>query len=208
MTWLQENWIGLLALGVSVVALLYTYKQSTLSSKQAQQHIEPVIKTYFDLPKEKNPIYVIANEGDIPVVSASVGNRVFVFDRNIKKIASAAEAGRIFSPGAIYREILKPAEHEDLELLKVGLQERLIVVYEFKIKYFREKDMKEFERTEYYFIDGAKLTPHSDFIKSQFYRPLMAQIESFRMPEQDRIPGTLRDYLEATSGKKEANGQQ
>ena len=207
MTWLKENWIGLLALGVAVAALFYTYQQSTLSSRQAQQHIEPVIKTYFDLPKKKNPIFVIANEGYIPVVSASVGNRVFIFDKNINKIASAAEASRIFSPGAIYRDILKPAEHEDLELLKVGPKERLIVVYEFNIKYFREKDMKEFERTEYYFIDGAKITPHGDFIKSQFYRSLMAQIVSFRMPEQERIPGTLRDYLEASAGKKEDNGQ-
>lgn len=149
-SWLRKNCISLLALIISIAALSYTHKQSSLASKQAHLHIEPVIKTYFDLPKEKNPVFVIANEGDIQVVSVSVGNRVFVFDKNIGKITSAAEAGRLFSPGAIFRENLKPTEYEDLELLKVSSKENLIVVYEFFIKYFRENDMKEFERTGYF----------------------------------------------------------
>lgn len=199
--WLRKNWISLLALIISMAALLYTHKQSSLASKQAHLHIEPVIKTYFDLPKEKNPVFVIANEGDIQVVSVSVGNRVFVFDKNIGKIAYAAEAGRLFSPGAIFRENLKPTEHEYLELLKVSSKENLIVVYEFFIKYFRENDMKEFERTEYFFIDGFNIVSHADFLKNRFYRTLMAEITNFTMPAQERIPGTLRQYLDSTSGK-------
>lgn len=206
-TWLKKNWISLLALIISVVALFYTHKQSSLASKLAHLHIEPVMKTYFDLPKEKNPFFVIANEGDIPVVSISVGNRVFVFDKNIGKIASAAEAGRIFSPGAIFRENLKPTEYEDLELIKVSPQEHLIVVYEFIIKYFRENDMKEFERTEYFFIDGFNVVSHAEFFKNRFYRTLMAEINNFKMPAQEGIPGTLRQYLDSTTGKNNEGGQ-
>ena len=193
--------ISLFALIVSMFALFYAYKQSSLASKQAHLHIEPVIKTYFDLPKKKNPVFVISNEGDIPVVSVSVGNRVFVFDKNIEKIASAAETSRIFSPSAIFRESLKPTEYEKMELLKVSPQDRLIVVYEFFIKYFREKDMKEFECTEYFFVDGFNMITHSDFLKNKFYRTLMSKITNFKMPSQERIPGTLRQYLDSTSGK-------
>ncbi len=206
-TWLKKNWISLLALIISVVALFYTHKQSSLASKQAYLHIEPVMKTYFDLPKEKNPVFVIANEGDIPVVSVSVGNRVFVFNKNISKIAAAAEFGRIFSPGAIFCEYLKPSEYRDLELIKVKPQEHLIVAYEFHIKYFRETDMREFDRTEYHFIDGHNLVKHADFLQNKFYRILMSEITNFRMPEQERIPGTLRQYLDATSGKNGKSGQ-
>lgn len=190
-----------------MVALFYTHKQSSLSSKQAYLHIEPVMKTYFDLPKEKNPVFVVANEGDIPVVSTTVGNRVFLFDKNIGKIAHAAEAGRIFSPGVIFRENLKPTEHEDLELLKVSPQEHLIVVYEFTIKYFRENDMKEFERTEYFFIDGLNVVSHVDFLKNKFYRTLMAEINNFKMPAQKRIPGILKQYLDSTTGKNNEGEQ-
>ena len=88
-----------------------------------------------------------------------------IFDKNISKIAAAAEAGRIFSPGAIFCEYLKPTEYKELELIKVKLQERLIVVYEFHIKYFRETDMREFDRTESYFIDGYNLVKHADFLQ-------------------------------------------
>lgn len=206
-TWLRKNWISLVALIVSVCALYYTHKQSSLASKLAHLHIEPVIKTYFDLPKEKNPVFVIANEGDITVVSVSVGNRVFVFDKNKGEIASAAEAGRVFSPGAIFRENLKPTEYEDLELLKVSPREHLIVVYEFFIKYFRENDMKEFKRTEYFFINGFNVVSHADFLNNIFYRTLMAEIDNFTTPAQERIPGTLKQYLDSTSVKNNEGGQ-
>jgi len=200
-TWLSRNWISILALIISMAALLYTHKQSSLASKQAHLHIEPVIKTYFDLPKEKNPVFVIANEGNIPVVSLSVGYRDFVFDKNIEKIVSATKAVHIFSPGAIFREKLKPTEYERMELLKVSPQDRLIVVYEFFIKYFREKDMKKFERNEYCFVDGFNVVSHVDFLKNRFYRTLMSEINNFTMPAYERIPGTLRQYLDSTSGK-------
>lgn len=206
-TWLKKNWISLLALIVSMVALFYTHKQSSLASKQAHLHIEPVIKTYFDLPEEKNPVFVIANEGDIPVVSVSVGNRVFVFDKNTEKVISAAETHRIFSLGAIFCEKLKPTEHEDLELLKVSAQEHTIVVYEFLIKYFRENDMKQFEGTEYFFIDGLNLVSHADFVKNRFYRTLMGEINNFTMPSKEEIPGRLRQYLDSTAGKNNEGGQ-
>ena len=207
LTWLRKNCISLVALIISMFALYYTYKQSSLASKLAHLHIEPLIKTYFDLPKEKNPVFVIANEGDIPVVSVSVGNRVFIFDKNMGKIESAAEAGRIFSPGVIFRENLKPTEYEDLELLKVSHQKHLIVVYQFFINYFRENDMKKFERTEYFFIDGFTAVSHVDFLKNRFYRTLMEQITNFTMTAQERIPGTLRQYLDSTSGKNNEHVQ-
>ncbi len=91
--------------------------------------------------------------------------------------------------------------YEKMELLKVSPQDRLIVVYEFFIKYFREKDMKEFECTEYFFVDGFNMITHSDFLKNKFYRTLMSKITNFKMPSQERIPGTLRQYLDSTSGK-------
>jgi hypothetical protein len=206
-TWLQENWIALLALIISIFALYFTYKQSSLALKQAHLHIEPLIKTYFDLPKEKNPVFVIANEGDIPVVSVCVGNRVFCFDKNSEKIVFASKASRIFSSGALFRESLKPTEYENLELLKVSPQEHIIVVYEFSLKYFREKDMKEFVRTEYFFIDGFNMVPHSDFLKHRFYRTLMAEITNFKMPSQKMIQGTLQQYLDSISNQNNENGR-
>ncbi len=202
MNWLLENWISLLALTISIGALIFTYKQSLLASKEAHQHIKPVLKTYFDKPIEKNPIFVIANEGNIPIVSVSVGNRTFAFDKKEEKIAIAAESSKVFSPGAIFRESLKPTEHEDMELLKINPRDDLITIYEFRIKYFREKDMKEYERKEYFFIDGSNTVSHTDFLNNKYYRLIMSEVINYKFPEKKKTPGSLREFIEATTDKE------
>lgn len=79
-TWVAI-WVAIAALAVSVVSLIYTHSQAELSRRQAQLHLEPELKTYFDAPAEKNPVFVVANEGDIPAASVSATVNLYVYDK-------------------------------------------------------------------------------------------------------------------------------
>jgi hypothetical protein len=196
--WQRSDWFATTALAVSAVSLIYVHYQVQLSRHQAQLHLEPELKTYFDAPAEKNPVFVVANEGDIPAASVSVAVNMYVYDKNEKKVVTAASLGRIFSPGAIYRAELLPSEHESLELTGVETQPHLIVVYEFHVRYFRQTDMREFARNEYFFVEGGVPRQHADFMKNDHYLRIMAEAQRVQMPEQEWDQGALRRHIDAT----------
>ncbi len=185
-----------------MTALVYTHRQAELARHQAQLHLEPELRTYFDAPTDKNPVFVVANEGDIPAASVSVSVKLFTYDKNQKKVTSAASMGRTFSPGAIYRAQLSPSEHESLELIGVKPQPHLIVLYEFQLKYFRQTDMREYERTEYFFLENGVPRKHSEFLSSDHYRSMMLEAENTEIPEPRWDQGALRRYLDATELEK------
>jgi hypothetical protein len=198
--WFRENWIALLALILSIPAIIFTYCQYRLSRSLAHLHIEPTIKTYFDAPAEKNPIFALSNEGNVPAASVSVVVRLYVYNKNKKAIVSTASMGEIFSPGAIYREELKPTEHVSLELIGVKPKSNLIVAYQFSIRYFRKSNMREFSRVEYSFVDAGVPVAHADFLSSEHYRHLMSEIPSVEVPLPKWDRGSLREYFDATEG--------
>ncbi len=105
--WLKENFVGLIALIISLIALWQTHKQGLLTFRLAHLHIEPEINTQLYLEKDaNNPTYVIANTGNIPVVSMSVNYQVFILKKETGKIEAASDANSIFAPGILYSEYL------------------------------------------------------------------------------------------------------
>ncbi len=198
MDWLFKNWIALAALILSTIALVCTHSQYKMSRRLAHLHLDPIIKTYFDAPAEKNPVFVLSNEGDNPAVSVSAVVRLYVYNKNQKKVVSTASMGRIFSSGALYREELKPTEHESLELIKVNPKPNLIVLYQFSIKYLRKTDMREFAHVEYFFVDAGVPMVHANFRSSEHYRQLMSEIRRVQIPDREWDRGSLRKYLDST----------
>jgi hypothetical protein len=177
--WLRKNWVSLIAIMISLISLWYTHKQSLLAFRLAHLHIEPEIKTQFDLKKnEHNPTLVIANVGNIPVVSVSVNYQVFILNKETKNIESASCGKGMWAPGILYSEHLKPSEHPELQLIGIESPNRLIA-YEFNLKYFRESDMREYNRKDYYFIDNNIVLNRDQFKKYTLYRDVMSNIASF-----------------------------
>jgi hypothetical protein len=177
--WLKKNWLSLIAIIISVISLWYTYKQSLLTFRLAHLHIEPEIKTQFILKKgESNPTLAIINAGNIPVVSVRFHYKAFILNKETRKIETGAEGVHSLAPGTIYSEHLKPGEQAVIQLLGIEATGRL-VVYEFDVKYFRESDMLEYNRNDYYFIDNNIVLNHSQFRNSPLYRDVMSNISSF-----------------------------
>jgi len=194
--WFSQNWMALVALIISIGALAYTHLTYDLQAKLSHLHIEPIIKTSFDLPPYKSPVFVVFNEGNIPAVSVSCGYSVFTFNKSQKKIETAAKAGRVFSPGVIYKESLKSTEYASMDLLGVQPAKNTLVVYQFDLVYFREQDMKQFTRKEYYFVDNGRVLSLSDFRSNPLYRDVMYQISQTVVPDSNWMPGTLKAYLD------------
>ncbi len=197
--WFGQNWIALIALLISIFSVFYTHLNYGLQTKLSHLQIKPMIKTYFDLPVDKNPIFVVANEGSVPAVSLSCGYYVFTFNKNQKKVVVAGKAGRVFSPGVIYKELFNPTDYESMELVGVSSAENTLVIYQFDLIYFRKQDMDEYSRREYYFVDNGRLLSHSEYRLDPLYRDVMYQISQTIIPDSQWDSGALRQYLENQS---------
>ena len=213
---LGKNCIALAAVAISIVgviiaiwSLAYTRKQVSLASQQAQLHIDPVIKIYFDFPEEKNPVFVVANEGYIEAVSVTISPRIFVFGKKEGKVLSIVGAGKTFSPAAMFCDTLRPTEYEHLELARSEPLENLIAVYQFDLKYFRKTDMHDYNHTEYYFVDAGQQLSHSGFRAHSRYHEVMAAIANpgVEMTEKPWPQGLLRRYLDAQASKQGDTGE-
>ena len=194
--WFIQNWIALAALIISIIALVHTHLAYDLQTQLSHLHMEPIIKTSFDLPSNKNPVFVVFNEGNVPAVSVSCGYCVFTFNKGQKKIETAAKGGRVFSPGVIYKESLKSTEYASMDLLGVQPVKNILVIYQFDLVYFREQDMKQFLRKEYYFVDNGQVIVQSKFRHNPLYRDVMYQISQTVIPDPSWAPGMLKTYLD------------
>lgn len=185
--WLKKNWLSLIAIiisAISLISLWYEHKQNLLAFRLAHLHIEPEIKTQFYLKKGKsNPNLAIINVGNISVVSVRFHYKAFILNKETKKIETGAEGAHSLAPGTIYSEHLKPGEQAVIQLLGIEATGRL-VIYEFDVKYFRESDMLEYNRKDYYFIDNNIVLNHSQFRNSPLYRDVMFNIASFSFKEE------------------------
>jgi hypothetical protein len=193
---LKKNWMSLLALLISLGSLLLNIGNYTADKRLAHLHMEPTVKCLFDFPDDGNPVFLVTNNGDIPAVSLSIAHSVYVFDRTTLDLATVAQSGNLFSDNVIYREELRPTEYASLELVRVDPVDRLIAVYLFDLRYYRESDMQSYDRQEIFYVDSGQVYSQSEFIRTATYRPIMEGIEQFQMPLIQYDPGSLRELLE------------
>jgi len=184
--------------------------QVDLANRQAKLHLEPELATYFDAPTNRPPLFVVANKGTIPATSVTAGYRRYTYDKDSRSIVGTTEPYLLFSPGAIYCEVLKPTERRELRLRlgKVAFATNLLEVYQFTVKYFRDTDMKEYSRTEWHFIDNGTLMPHREYVNRPEYANVMSRIEAHKTKPVDWPPGTLSSYLELMKKPQEGRPQQ
>ena len=192
--------MSVIALVISFAAAFYTHKYVKLYENSFYHHIEPAIKCIFDFPKNSNPIFVVTNDGDIPVHSLSVMYSIYTFNKKTEEI-NGIKAGYKLSDRMIYRESLCPTEQERLELLDVSSVGPFIVIYMVELKYYAWKDMQKQSKRELFFIDEGKVYKHFDFKDNVNYKKIMQQIEMFEWPKTEYAPGTLKKMIEAWDNK-------
>ena len=194
--WLKKKWMALLALCVSLLSLFLSLVRFIDSRQLAHLHMEPTIKCMFDFPDTGNPVFLVTNTGDIPVVSLSVAHNLYVFDRTTLELMTVAYSGNLFSDDMIYQEELKPTEYVNQDLVRFDPVDDIIAVYSFNLRYYRELDMHRFDREEIFYVDGGQVYDQLEFMQTSSYRLIMEQIEQFQMPSLQYDPGSLQEFLE------------
>jgi len=205
--WWRDHWISILALIISALSALFAYSQYSITKSLSHMHIEPTLKIMFDIPKTGNPIFAIANIGDIKVISVSGKYNEYFFDKKINKIKFTAKTGNIFDERWMYIKELNPNEHKKFEVtsLKLTSNNPIIVhVHHFELKYFRESDMKEYLRQDFYFLDSGRLYNHKEYTDNISYKKIMFEIENLKVqiPRIQTKPGQIKESLDLLDRKE------
>jgi hypothetical protein len=189
----MANWtlgISIVALLISGISLYYSYEQIKILKETNYLQIEPDISCYLDYPKNENPTVVIKNNAPVKIVSIGVKHKLFEYNKNNDKISLAASMGNIVDDFGgdymLFKPELGPKEFIMSQLAKIswdGNQSQFVIIYLFEIDYFRESDMKYFNKKEIFFIDGGKVYRHQIFVNNPNYRKIMAKINSYSFPE-------------------------
>lgn len=196
---LRKEWFHILTAIVAVLALLISLRTCVITERLTLAHIKPEIKCKFDLPKDSNPVFHVANVGDIPVMSLSVAHNFYDFDTAIGKISHSAKAAYRFRDDLLFREELGPTEDVYVELLKASAEPmyRHVFIYLFNLRYYSGKDMQKHTREELFFVHGDKVYKHSEYAEETHYKRIMAEIEEVQIPELEFAPGKLKELLKA-----------
>jgi hypothetical protein len=196
-SWLGKNWIALLALIISIISAWFSCEQNSLSKRIAHLHLDPVVEPMFDLPAKGNPIFVVTNQGDIPVASLSVSHKIFTFDSVTRKIVSAIAAGSWLGKKIIFKEELKPTEFVSSELIDISGPINDVSVYLFNLKYYRFEDMEPYENEIIYFVRGRQVFDHRHFRKDPLYPDIIDKIGEFAFPDNPYDSGKFKEVIQA-----------
>jgi len=186
-----KKWSVLFSLVFSITALIFSVlsfwnARTQIANTRKTSHVDvspnlscaiafPLTFTGTNRPAASaNPTVKILNRGPIKVVSLSVIHEIFTFSSN----------------GALQTWIgERDPNHEFLffekELLPSKLVEASLVgssipaVYVFHLSYFREEDMQQFTRNEFFFVQNGQVTEHKEFRNHLLYRKIMHQIFTF-----------------------------
>lgn len=197
MSFLKERYISLAALVISVFSCWFTYQQCSLARHQARMHLEPEIASYIDFPDKEGLSLLIANKGNIPAVSLGVEDKIFVFNKTSRKVEIGMRSLSLVGPASTFVEALKPSDRKMIRLPIIENVENKIVIYEIFMRYFRESDMKEFYKTEYYFYEDGQRHTHEKFRKHRFYKDIMMGVRAVDfsidkvVDKMDFLPGVV-----------------
>jgi len=202
MSFFKKNCISLAALIISIFSCLFTYQQCSLARNQARLHLKPEITSYVDFPDSEGLSLLIANRGNIPAVSLGVEDKMFIFEKGSRTITIGMRSQPLLGPASVFMESLKPNDRKRIMLPIIENPGNKIVVYEISMRYFRESDMEEFSKTDYYFYEDGQRYTHEQFRNNRFYGDIMAGIK-----RADFAIDKVADKMELLPGVVETLGK-
>lgn len=198
LAWVRANWMASLALLVAALSAYFARQQNEVAKSLAHLHMEPVVQTTMDIADTGHPVFVVQNDGDIPIASLSLRHSMYGFDARTKDVAVEVRSGTIMSERMAFVENLPPARFHREELVTLSPSPPNVAVHVFDIQYYRASDMKQFRRTEYWFVDGGQAFDHKTYRSNPNYRDAMQAIDHLPTvtPAGAREPGVLNQVLE------------
>ena len=128
-----------------------------------------------------NPELVITNIGPIKAVAFSLDYKAYFYDKNLTTIAASTELRKETHGHLIFVKELHPSEEIKQQLNGFHDKDK-IGIYTFTMKYYRESDMKMFNRQEMFFIENYEIVSQKDYSKNNSYSKIIQGIKSYKPP--------------------------
>lgn len=172
---------------ITIVSLLIGFSNSYLyirgcstSEKLAHLHVEPNIKLYIEgkPPEGKVTVY---NNGPINAVSFSASRIVILVPIGNSPYSGKISYGgkREYDPNnEIWKFVLhfNPKDNFQDRIIFYGYTSNIeshIAIHIFDLTYYRESDMKKYDRRVLFFDDGQKIMSHDKFKETPYYEKVM-----------------------------------
>jgi len=126
-----------------------------------------------------HPEATVVNVGPVKVGALAVDLTLYTYETRTAKIATYIEMHNGSHGHFMFKEGLKSADEASEQV--VGTQNQgFISVYVFSLTYYREGDMKKFNRSERFFEQDFNIVPESDYSRKTNYRKILKAIKSFK----------------------------
>ena len=168
----------------AVIAVIMTIVTMCNNRKMEHLHLSPNIKSTFifseNYPQEGNPHLIVVNTEDISAVSISIKMRSYTFNTKAEKLGGRSESYGTLDKKWIYEEELKPHNHKKFDIGWHNDTHRTnkdrIGIYIFDIKYYREADMAEYNKREFFFVESSKVYSHKEYRRKKYYKNILSEI--------------------------------
>lgn len=177
----------------AIFSAYYAYHQSKITSRQLYLHITPEIATRLHFMKKNGsfrPVFSVRNRSPINISSVAVDCSFLVFSKSKQKFISAW-SGFLSGEQCSERHFiyLKQLEPNDFHVAKVAVEiapkEESDEIYAFLVfsSYYRESDMKRFDKRDVYFFENGKGFEHSEFTGHPDYEKMISVLTSTQPPK-------------------------
>lgn len=157
--------------------------------KTKASNLSPNIKSKLEYPLKlvndkvrkqlDNPEITLVNTGPITATAFSMDLKVYYYDKNRAEIVSVSEMQQV--PQDHFISVKELAHSENIKRQLPGVHgKKMVGIYIFTLKYYRETDMKMFNRQDIFFIENYKIFSKNDYLKNNNYPKIMQAIKSYK----------------------------
>lgn len=178
----------------ALLAVIITSVTAYNNLRLKHLHLAPNIKSVFSFP-QKFPQdgaanLTIVNTEDIPAVSITIELKTYTFNIKTGDIGLSSESYGTFDKKWVYIDKLNPHDHQktNIKYLNVAYMtnKEVVGIYVFDLKYYREADMKEYEKRELFFVESGTAYTHKEYRGNLNYKNIMSTSKSIDLIKSEK----------------------
>lgn len=187
--------IGVICLGLYGIEKVFSLREILFHENRA--NIDPDIQSKLEYPinlendealkQTNNPEVIITNIGPIKAVAFSVDYKSYYYDKNRDAIEGPCELKKETHGHLIFVKDLQPSEDIKAELNGYKYADNSVGIYMFTLKYYRESDMKMYNRQDIYFVDNYNIISEKYYSTNISYSKIMQSIMSHELLSNSRV---------------------
>ena len=143
-----------------------------------------------------NPEITFTNTGPVKAIAFSVDYERYLYDKSLSAIVSRSSLFSVTHGHLVFEKKLEPADSIKEQLDGFHSQNN-VGIYVFTISYYRESDMKMFDRKEIFFIENDEVFSEKDYAKNNNYK---AVVQAMKKPHKPLSACFYAEGVEGTNG--------